>query len=433
MQPPPSIAPDARHQTVTIAFLFAAYLASFGIFIPFFPVWLDSVGMNPSWIAVLVAVPLIMRVFTTSFVADRAEGFDDPRLPLLWLSVAATSCFAFLPLSTVFTVSEHLVHNMWAVLVVVAVMAISWNALLPLCDALAIQHVRRTGASYGKVRSWGSAAFILASFVAGVAVEVYTPVVIPWLILVTLASLILASAVLPRSFAGRAYRGSPPRTAGAGDGADGALDAQEGDRPKLVGGLRFLMSRKGALSVFVGAGLMQASHAVLYGFASLSWGAQGFSDTAIGFLWSFGVACEIALFWVSKPLIDRIGARGLLILGGIGGTVRWVALAMMPDLGVTALLQILHAFSFGMTHLATIEYAARRAGPRELRAAQGVYGVVSGALMAVATLASGPLYEALGAGAYIAMGALTTLGAIIIVVDRVSVPGGQHERDEQMG
>jgi PPP family 3-phenylpropionic acid transporter len=77
-----------------------------------------------------------------------------------------------------------------------------------------------------------------------------------------------------------------------------------------------------------------------------------------------------------------------------------------------------------MTHLALITYVQRRARPRELRAAQGVYGVVSGGLMAVATLAAGPLYAAFGAMAYLGMGAMTALGVVIIFVNRVRIPGG---------
>ncbi len=396
-----------------MAALFAAYLAGFGVFLPFFPVWLDWLGLSAGWIAVFIATPLVVRVATTSLVSDAAERFDDPRKPLFGLALATALTFAVIPISGLLPGFSMIVSNPWALLVVVGVMAIGWNALLPLSDALGIQFSRQTGISYGSVRVWGSIAFIAASFAAGALVDGYGPALIPWLVLTAFVAMVLVTGSLPSSFV-------QPR-AGASSASSPSIVASKS--PKMRSGWLFFLRRKGAMSVFIGAGLMQASHAVLYGFGSLSWAAQGFSETAIGLLWSFGVLCEIVLFAVSAPIISRLGARGLLIIGGIGATLRWVIFAFSPDLAFTATLQVLHAFSFAMTHLALISYIARRARPRELRGAQGVYGVVSGAIMAVATLVSGPLYAALGAGAYVAMAVMTALGAAIIIVNRVRIPG----------
>lgn len=405
------IATQAGHQRVTVAALFAAYFAGFGVFLPFFPVWLDWLGLRAEWIALLVAVPLIVRVATMSLVTDAAEHSDDPRRPLLLLSVATFVLFALLPVSSLFSGMATVFTSPWSVLVIIALMAVGWNAILPLSDALGIQLARQSGADYGRIRVWGSIGFIAVSFAAGALIDVYGPSLVPWLVLVSFAALVLVSASLPRSFV-------QPKAKVAG--ADGTAT-----RAKLRSGWLFFLRRKGAMSVFIGCGLMQASHALLYGFGSLSWAAQGFSETSIGILWSFGVLCEIVLFTISAPIIARLGARGLLILGGLGATVRWIFFAFSPDLVFTFGLQVLHAFSFGMTHLALIAYVARRARPRELRGAQGVYGVVSGAVMAVATLVAGPLYANFGAGAYGVMGAMTFAGVVIIFLNRLGVPGGQ--------
>ncbi|MGD1885555.1 MAG: MFS transporter [Cohaesibacteraceae bacterium] len=411
MQSPDVIANDAGHQRVTVAALFVAYLAGFGVFIPFFPVWLGFLGLSAGWIAVLVAVPLVIRVLTTSFVADLAERADDPRQPLLWLSIATVLLFAILPVLDLLGGETFSVSSPWVLLMVIAAMAVGWNALLPLCDALGIQVSKQTGTAYGILRVGGSISFVVVSFAAGVAIDRYGVSIIPWLILAAFSSLIVVSLLLPES-----VRHKP---ADAGSAVHAA---------KMRSGWVCFLRRKGAMSVFIGAGLMQASHAMLYSFGSLSWGSQGFSETSIGLLWAFGVVCEVVLFFVSAPIIARIGARGLLIVGGIGATIRWVALAFAPDLFATAALQVLHALSFGMSHLALIAYTTRRARPRELRAAQGVYGVVSGALMAAATLAAGPLYEQFGAFSYMAMAGMTALGVAIIVVNRVRIPGGEPNR-----
>lgn len=395
-----------------MAVMFAAYLAGFGVFLPFFPVWLDLQGLNADWIAVLVAVPLIVRVLTTSLVTDYAERFADPRQPLLVLSVLTLLVFAVLPVADLFSTENIWLNRPWAILVVVAVMAVGWNALLPLSDALGIQVARVTRSDYGKMRVWGSIAFIGVSTAAGVVVEVYGAVSIPWMVVGVFFLMVMACASLPSSMANVTAK-SPGSKA-----------------QKTRSGWVFFMRRKGAKSVFIGAGLIMSSHAVLYGFGSLSWANQGFSKTTIGLLWSFSVLCEVVLFAISGPVIAKIGARGLLILAGFGATFRWVVFAFAPDLPLTIVLQVLHAFSFGMTHLAVIAYISRRARARELRGAQGVYGVVSGALMAVATLAAGPLFSAFGPMAYLAMAGMTAVGAVIVIINRLRVPGGVKPQPE---
>ena len=385
-----------------MALLFAAYLGGFGIFHPFFPVWLDALGLTPGWIAVLVAIPLVVRVATTSLVSDRAGGHADPRVPLRRLALWCAGLFALVPLATLFEGTRALAGEPLVLAAVLAAMAVGWNALLPLTDAVAIQVGRATGTAYGLIRVWGSIAFIATSFAAGLLVERTGPGAVPWMLLALLGAFWVVALALPPSLAAPAATGRV--------------------RPVRSGWVVFLR-RKGAVSVFIGASLMQGGHAVLYGFGSLSWAAQGFSETTIGLLWSLGVLCEILLFFASRPIIDRIGARGLLIVGGIGALLRWTVLAFLPPLGITVLMQTLHAFSFGMTHLALISYIARRARPDELRGAQGVFAVVSGAIMAVATLAAGPLYAAFGAKAYLAMAAMTAVGLAIVTINRLTVPG----------
>ena len=56
------------------------------------------------------------------------------------------------------------------------------------------------------------------------------------------------------------------------------------------------------LGVAAAASLLQASHAVYYGFSTLDWLGKGFGGTAIGALWALGVLAEIVLFALSARL-----------------------------------------------------------------------------------------------------------------------------------
>src|SRR5438105_1693771 len=88
----------------------------------------------------------------------------------------------------------------------------------------------------------------------------------------------------------------------------------------------------------VSAALLQASHQLYYGFGTLYWRELGFSDTVIGILWAEGVVAEIVLFWLSAPLVERIGPLGLMALGGAAGILRWSLFGLMPGLGAAAVL-----------------------------------------------------------------------------------------------
>ena len=97
----------------------------------------------------------------------------------------------------------------------------------------------------------------------------------------------------------------------------------------------------------------------------------------------------------------RLGPLGFLALGGVAAIVRWLlfpARAGLPRL--RCVLQGLHAFTFGAVYIGN-QHAIARAVPEELTAsAQGVFAMVVGLFMALATLAAGPLYETFGGNAF---------------------------------
>src|SRR5262249_42597911 len=165
-------------------------------------------------------------------------------------------------------------------------------------------------------------------------------------------------------------------------------------------------------AVVLGASLIQASHAVMYGFATLQWSARGISGPVIGLLWAIGVVAEVALFALSARVVGRLGAAGMIMLGGIGGVVRWTAMAFDPPFAALPLLQGLHALSFAATHLGTMHYLAQVAPARRGATAQGDFVAVQGIVFAGAMSLSGVLVGAYGSLAYAAMAAGAAVSAL---------------------
>src|SRR5213079_3330303 len=130
----------------------------------------------------------------------------------------------------------------------------------------------------------------------------------------------------------------------------------------------------------VSAAALQASHQLYYGFGTLYWRQLGFSDTVIGALWAEGVVAEIVLFWFSRQLVARLGPLGLMALGGVAGILRWSLMGIVPALAAAAVLQLLHALTFGASHLGAMYFMARSVPPGAAASAQSLYAAISAGL-----------------------------------------------------
>ena len=75
------------------------------------------------------------------------------------------------------------------------------------------------------------------------------------------------------------------------------------------------MAEKRFLLVTVGCGIVQATHAMIYGFGSIHWEALGYSGNVIGLFWAIGVFAEVVLFQFSAQVLRRVTPLHLAIIG----------------------------------------------------------------------------------------------------------------------
>jgi PPP family 3-phenylpropionic acid transporter len=238
------------------------------------------------------------------------------------------------------------------------------------------------------VRVWGSVTFILASLASGVILASSPGDQVLLLVLGASTLVLLACLGLP----------SPPGPAGDGSRFSGL--------GSVIRDLRFWN--------FVGAAAaLQASHQVYYGFGTLYWRSLDFSDATIGLLWAEGVLAEIALFWRGERLVARFGPIGLMMLGGAAGIVRWTLAGWLSGLPSIAALQLLHAFTFGASHLGAMHFLSRNIPLSAAASAQSFYAAMSSGLgSGLVMLLAAALYAAYGGGAYLSMAALSAAGLL---------------------
>lgn len=364
------------HPALRLSAFYAASFLVTGIQLPFWPVWLASRGLTAREIGVLLAAAIWVKVLATPAIGALADQTGGRSVLMGALAAAAIAAYAGL-LSA---------GSFWLLILLNLVALTAQSALMPLGDTITLGAVRSEGLDYGRIRLWGSVSFIVASIASGAALasssgEQVLPLVLGASVLVLLACLCIPS-VRP---------------------VEGAARIAEW---VVAGDPRFW--------IFVlTASALQASHQVYYGFGTLYWRSLDFSDTTIGWLWAEEVLAEVLLFWWGGRLLARLGPIGLMVLGGIAGILRWSLAGALTWLPFIAALQLLHAFTFGASHLGAMHFLSRAVPPSAAASAQSVYaalssGIGSGLVMVIA----GSLYSAFGGGAYSFMAALSAAALV---------------------
>ena len=377
-----------------LAAFYAAVFVMSGIQLPFFPLWLKAKGLDAQVIGVVLALPMLVRVIAIPLAAREADRRDALRAGLIVACAASAICYALVGFA----------GSAAAILLTYALASLAVTPVTPLADTYALRGLAERGRAYGPVRLWGSAAFIAGTFLAGIAVDVLPARQLIWLIVAaTFAMALAAVALAPLAPVVHAAAEAGPRR-------------------------KSLLRQPAFLAVLAAAGLIQASHAVYYGFSALEWRAAGLDGTTIAGLWALGVLAEIVLFAFSARLPPFATPGLLLIAGGIGGALRWTAMAFDPPTALLPLLQLLHALSFGTTFLGSLWFVAQTAPSGQAATAQGYLAIASGAAMAAAMGVSGLLYAEFGARAYLAMALAAVVGGACALVahrlvQRASEPG----------
>ena len=79
--------------------------------------------------------------------------------------------------------------------------------------------------------------------------------------------------------------------------------------------------------------------------AAILWGAEGYSGTEIGLLFSVGVAAEIAFFIFSARLLRRFSLWALIVFGSSVAVFRWIVFPHASGFSGYVALQCLHALA----------------------------------------------------------------------------------------
>ena len=370
-----------------VSLLFAAVYLHYGVFGVFAPVWLTHQGLRADRVGLLVSTPLLLRLLFVAPITGLADRLRRIR-ELLFLCLAATALFM---------AALGFVHGFVALAVFFTILSVAWDPIPILADSYAVAAVRARGLDFGRMRVWGSLAFILANLAGGKIIDLAGITIMPML---TAALLLAPLIVIPFL---------PP-------------DRQFGDpAPPSKGEWRTLLHDRPLVVVVVATALLASSQGLQMTFAAIHWTAKGYSAAFIGVLSAVGIASEIVVLWCAQRLLGGRSPLWLIAASGVLTLLRWLLMALDPGPILLIPVQVLQGSGMGMI-AGLMLFIARRVPVHLIATAQGLNAVVLGALGAACAMTSGFLWQAFGARGYLLM-ALIAASGLLLVGSQIARPG----------
>ncbi len=358
------------------------YFASLGALLPYWSLYLESLGFSVTEIGQLVAI-----LMATKIVAPNIWGWIADHTGHRMAIIRSGSLLAAITFAGVF-----IGDSFWWLALVMAVFSFFWNAALPQFEATTMNHLGDDLHRYSGIRLWGSIGFIIAVSGLGALLGDSGTGLLPTVLMVLFVLIWLSSLTVPESAAGHLPLDQEP--------------------------LRKVLSQPVVLSLLAVCFLAQASHGPYYAFFSIYMQHYGYPTAVIGQLWALGVIAEIGIFLLTPVLLPRYGARKLLIMAAALTTLRWLLTALFADrLAIIIFSQTLHAASFGLYHAVMISLIHSLFVGAHQGRGQALYSSISfGAGGAVGILVSGYLWTDIGPQAMYLVAALTSLCALLVVI-----------------
>lgn len=358
------------------------YFAVLGVLIPYWGLYLKSLGFGPQSIGTLMAIPLATKIVAPNIWGWLADSFARGKSLLPLASALALVIFLSLFVAETF---------LWLAVAMIG-FSFFWNATLPTMEAVTLNFLGDRWQHYGVVRLWGSVGFIGLVWSMGWIISSKGPTMVLPAISLLLAGMWFSVVSIP-------YRSSVS--------APSNMTASNDRHP---------LFQKHVVAFLFCCMLMQASHAPFYAFFTLYLENYGYNESLIGGLWALGVVAEIAVFVYMSRLFGRFQIVTLLQFSFAITVIRWLLVAAFPEfLAVILLSQLLHAVTFGVYHASAIQLIHRLFTTNHQHRGQALYSSMSfGVGGAMGSLYSGFLWEHVGPNSIYVVASMVALVSVFV-------------------
>jgi PPP family 3-phenylpropionic acid transporter len=320
----------------------AAYFCVFwilGVWMPYFPLYLLHLGYDGRQIGMVAALQPGLRWSSAILWAYGADRWRIRHRLLVIAALGGALCYA--PLL--------FVERFAAVVAVTGAIALLHGALVPMLDATVMDHLPRLGGDYGRIRMWGSIAFVLGSLVSAPLIQLLSPVLVPVLLFIGAVALVPALVWVPTEQFGRVEHFRAPWSLLT---------------PPLSA---FLLT----------AFLIQLSCGAWTGFFAVHTAALGFSNAVPGITWGLAVTAEVVLLFWGQRVVEWISPSRIILWVLVITVARWSLTAVARNEVLVVALQIGHAFTFSAFHLAALLLLSRLVPAENSTGGQALYGLMA--------------------------------------------------------
>lgn len=336
------------------------YFGVMGIFLPFFNLYCYHLDFSGFQIGIISAIRSVVMVLFPLFWGALADRFQIRRPLYILCNFISTMLWIFFFYTTDFK----------AMLIITFFYAIFYAPIISFLEAFTMDVLGEEKKSYGRLRVWGSMAFIITVLMLGRIIDAYSIEIIIALI----------------------FCGSLVQTAIAGKVPDIRITKQASFSLKA----KVLLERRVIVFLFC-AFLMLMSHGTYYGFYSIHLENMGYGSTFIGIAWALASISEILVMINSNHIFKRFATENVLIFSFMVASLRWFALFFAKSPAVILLLQVLHAGSYGSFHVASILYIDSLTPPEAKTLGQAVNNAITYGLgLMVGFFVSGYFFESIG-------------------------------------
>ncbi|EGM69492.1 MFS transporter [Shewanella sp. HN-41] len=316
------------------------FFSILGTMIPYLGVFFENRGFNPQEIGFLLAILMATRIVAPNVWAKVADR-TGMRAELVKMGAFAAA-LAYL---------SFFYHGGFVYMALsLALYTFFWNAILAQLEVITLETLGENASRYGQIRSFGSIGYICLVVGAGFAIGQWGTEVLPFIGLALFIGMLFSALPLP---ANRVVRPA----------------GQERQPLKWTKPIVWFM---------ISAMLLQMSAGPFYGFFVLYLKQAGYSEASAGIFVALGAMAEIVMFMFAPRLLGRYGVNTLLIVSIAITAVRWLLVAFgVESLLLLGLSQVLHAFTFGLTHAASIQFVHRHFDASHRSQGQALYASLS--------------------------------------------------------
>ena len=364
---------------LVISAQYFVYFGVMGIFLPYFNLYCYHLGFNGLQIGALSAMRSMALIVFPLLWGALADRYQKRRAIYVGCNLMSVVLWAFYLIT----------GDFWHMLMITLFYGIFFAPIIPFLEAFSMEVLGHEKNSYGQVRAWGSISFIIVVVGVGKIIDLYSIQIILMLILAGSALMAAISVRVPevRKHQGNSFRKQ----------ADAFLNRR--------------------VMVFLICGfLMLVSHGAYYGFFSIHLEKLGYGSTFIGASWALASTAEIMVMIASKRIFRRFSLVQVLLFSFMTAAVRWLALYHVQSALLILMTQLLHAFSYGTFHMASILYIDLLTPIENKTLGQAVNNAVSyGTGLMIGFLISGYLYERLEtAGLFFISSLIAAAGGLLL-------------------